>query len=79
MVPLNIKSERVRIGLSQEQMASELGVHVNTLRMWESNESVPGSINLMKMVRLFGCSADYLLGFTDERIKKSDERTVAGK
>lgn len=66
----NIKSERVRLGLSQEDAAEKLGVHVNTLRMWERGDSVPNGMSLAKMIGLYGCSADYLLGITEERIAK---------
>ena len=66
----NIKSERVRIGLSQNELADDLGIHVNTLRAWESGAAKPGSMNLIKLCELFGCSADYLLGLTDERLVK---------
>ncbi|WP_281657517.1 helix-turn-helix domain-containing protein [Collinsella stercoris] len=63
----NIKSERVRIGMSQEEVAEELGVHVNSVRQWESNSVQPSSMSLISLSRLFGCSPDYLLGLTDER------------
>lgn len=66
----NIASERVRLGLDQEQLAEQVGVHVNTIRLWESGKRKPGSDNLTKLCRTFDCSADYLLGLTDERTIK---------
>ena len=65
----NIKSERVRIGLSQDDLAEVIGVHVNTLRAWENGANKPGSLNLIKLCDLFKCSPDYLLGLTDDRLK----------
>ena len=73
---LNIKAERVRLGLSQEEVADELGVHVNTLRQWESGESIPGSLNLIKMADFYKCSPNWLLDLTEERspvAPKNDE------
>ena len=63
----NIKSERVRIGLSQDVLAEKLGVHVNSVRKWENGETQPGSMSLIAMSKIFNCSPDYLLGLTDER------------
>ncbi len=63
----NIKSERVRIGISQDALAEKLGVHVNSVRRWENDEAQPGSMSLIAMSKIFNCSPDYLLGLTDER------------
>ena len=65
----NIKSERVRMGLSQDDLAKAIDVHPNTIRAWESNASKPGSMNLIKLCELFNCYADYLLGLSDDRLK----------
>lgn len=64
---LNIKAERVRLGLSQEEVAENLGIHVNTLRQWESGKSVPNIMNLIKLTDFYKCNSDWLLGLTDER------------
>ena len=32
---------RVRIGLTQEQLAEDIGCHVNSLARWEAGEHVP--------------------------------------
>lgn len=64
----NIKSERVRIGMTQEQLADEIGVHVNSIRMWENGTSLPSAMNLINMSHLFKCSPDYLLGCSEERL-----------
>lgn len=52
----NIKSERVRIGLSQDVLADKLGVHVNSVRKWENGETQPGSLSLIAMSKIFNCS-----------------------
>ncbi len=73
----NIKSERIRAGLTREQVAEAVGVHPNSVRNWEQNLCQPGSNALIAMSTLFGCSADYLLGLTDERSLRSSDQTVA--
>lgn len=60
-----IASERVRIGLSQEGLASKLDLKSRaTIAAYESGGEIPSS-KLIAMTRLFHCSADYLLGLTE--------------
>lgn len=63
----NIASERVKHGLTQDDLAEKLGVVSRTVRDWEKDaRSVPSS-KACEMARMFGCSVDYLFGLTDER------------
>lgn len=66
-MPLNIKSERVRIGMSADEVAAKVGVSLNALYAWENGSANPRSDNLMKLAQLYKCSPEYLLGMTDER------------
>lgn len=62
-----IASERVRIGLSQEGLASKLDLKSRaTIAAYESGGEIPSS-KLIAMTHLFHCSADYLLGLTENR------------
>lgn len=63
----NIISERSRMGLSQKDLASKIGVSLATVSRWEQGRAVPKGSDLVEMRKLFGCSTDYLLGLTDER------------
>lgn len=64
----NIASERVRAGLTQPQLAERLGLDISTvLRMEKDRAPVTGD-RLVAMASIFGCSTDYLLGLTDERL-----------
>lgn len=62
-----IASERVRSGLTQKDLANEVGVSLTTVSRWEQGKGEPNASELVKMRKLFGCSTDYLLGLTDER------------
>ena len=62
-----IASERVRIGLSQEDLAEKIGLKSRTtVASYENGGEIPCS-KLVAMTHLFKCSADYLLGLTDNR------------
>lgn len=62
-----MKAERARFGMSAKQVAEKLGVHENAVLRWESGDAEPMGANLVKLSRLYRCSADYLLDMTDER------------
>lgn len=63
----SIASERVRIGLSQEDLAAKLNLKSRaTVASYESGGEIPSS-KLIAMAELFHCSVDYLLGLTENR------------
>jgi transcriptional regulator with XRE-family HTH domain len=63
----NLRGERCRQDLSQDELAEKLGVSSASIRQWESGTTRPSASNLLAMSDLFQCSVDYLLGRTDER------------
>lgn len=65
---MNIKAERVRLGLSTNDAARALEVSLNTLLGWERNVNIPNGSSLAKLANFYGCSADWLLGITEERL-----------
>lgn len=63
----SIASEHVRIGLSQEELASKLDLKSRaTIAAYENGGEIPSS-KLVAMAQLFHCSTDYLLGLSDNR------------
>lgn len=58
----NIEAERVRLGLSQEEITKELGYKERrSYYSWLSSGNIPTHV-LVKMADMFNCSVDYLLG-----------------
>lgn len=57
----NISAERVRRGLSKDDLARAMGVSRKTIHNWENEGRIPGAA-LSKLADFFGVSADYLLG-----------------
>lgn len=68
MTPRNIRSERVRLGLTIDEAVKKLAIARNTLVNWECGKTQPNGSDLARLVSLYGCSADYLLGLTEERL-----------
>ena len=63
----NIKAERVRCGMTVEDAANALGVHKNAVYRWERGLAEPSASHLVAMASIYGCTPDYLLGWTDDR------------
>ena len=56
---------------TQQDLADKLHVSAPTVRSWERDRSDPPHQTLVAICKLYGTSADYLLGLTD--IDPSDE------
>ena len=57
----NIEAERVRKGLTKEELAKELGVSTKTYYNWLSGFTAIPSTALKKMSTMFEVSMEYLL------------------
>lgn len=50
---------------TQGVLAEKLNVSVSTVRSWEHNHSAPSNEILVQICKMYGVSADYLLGLAD--------------
>lgn len=57
----NIKTLREIAGISQEFLASELGLSQSTIAMWETGKNSPRANLLPKIAELLNCTVDDLL------------------
>ena len=53
---------RKKHGLSQEELADQLGVSRQAVSKWERGEASPDTDNLIELARIYGISLDELLG-----------------
>ncbi|MBQ4640584.1 MAG: helix-turn-helix domain-containing protein [Clostridia bacterium] len=65
-------------GWTQEQLAEMLGVSRQSVSRWEMDSAFPETEKLIRLSKLFGCSVDYLLNITDDRLGQQD-RMAAGE
>ena len=63
----NMRAERVRRNLTQNDVADRLKVHKNVVSRWENGDSEPTASNLIALCSLYECTPEYLLDMTDER------------
>ncbi len=58
----NIAANRRRLGLTQEQLAQQLGVTAQAVSKWENDQSCPDIAVLPRLAEIFSISTDELLG-----------------
>ena len=58
---VNIKKAREKVGLTQQELANELGVVQSTVAMWETQSSSPRADKLPALAKVLGCTIDELL------------------
>mgnify|MGYP006282025043 FL=1 len=56
-----LKQARAKKGLSQNQLAKEVGVHVTNISRYERGENRPTSQVLTKLANVLDVTADYLM------------------
>ena len=57
----NISALRKQKGITQEELANELGVSAQAVSKWENGTSDPSTSNLFALAKLYGISVEELL------------------
>lgn len=63
---------RKKRGLTQQQIADEIGVNRGSYSNWEKGKREPSFENLVKLASILGTSTDYLLGTSNNYIDLED-------
>lgn len=64
----NLKKARLQKGLSQKELAEEIGVAKSTYSLYESGNREPNVQTIKKISDTLSVSADELLGINDEQV-----------
>lgn len=62
-----LKELRALNNISQAALADKLGLSQQAIAKWETEKATPDPDMIAKLANLFGVSADYLLGVSNER------------
>ncbi|MBR3690020.1 MAG: helix-turn-helix transcriptional regulator, partial [Eggerthellaceae bacterium] len=73
----NLLRLRTEHGLTQEQLASQIGVSRQSVAKWESDRSYPEMDKLIKMTGIFGCTLDELVMGPSDQDAADDRAFVA--
>lgn len=75
MFASRLRALREKAGLSQEQLAAELGFSQNQITRWETGKWTPQADALVVVAKVFNVSVDYLLGVRDDSSYPVDSLT----
>lgn len=84
MVSEKIRILRERTNMTQSELAKRLSVTRSSVNAWESGLSVPTSVFIVELAKVFHVSTDYLLGLdSSEQIDlsglSSEEKEIVCK
>lgn len=79
MIGKTIRKERQKLGLSQEELSRIVSVTQQAVNKWENGKANPDLEAIKKLARLFNCSTDYLLGYTDNPSSSNENSTYKMK
>lgn len=57
---------RNELKLSQAELANKVGVTSICISRWETGARIPNAISIIALCKALKCSADYLLGLSEE-------------
>ena len=61
---------RKQSGMTQEQLAADLGVSRQTVSKWELGTAIPDTVHIIALSRLFDVTTDYLLTDSAPSVKE---------
>ena len=71
-LPTRLIALRKDKGLTQQQMADTIGIHVNSLKKYEAGQAQPSLDALKKIAIVLHVSTDFLLFDEHERVPEND-------
>ena len=72
-----IKELREQTGMSARKFAEIIGIKYTTYYGYENGTREPGSQTVTKICNYFGCTADYVLGLSDDPKGYFDEKETS--
>lgn len=61
-LPTRLKTLRSNHGLSQKEVANQIGISPSIISAYETGERTPSTEIILALSHLFHCSTDYILG-----------------
>ena len=60
-IPMSFKKAREKCGLTQQEVATRLGIDQSAVCLWETGKTKPRSSQLLKIAELYNCTVEELL------------------
>lgn len=58
---MTLQQIRKRVGVSQKELADQLGVFQSAVSQWETGKAIPRGATLLRLAEILGCTVDELL------------------
>ena len=58
---MSFKEQRKRAGLTQMEVAKQLGITDSAVNQWETGKTTPNTKRLGELAKLYNCTVDELL------------------
>ncbi|MBQ8238183.1 MAG: helix-turn-helix transcriptional regulator [Oscillospiraceae bacterium] len=71
-----IVAHRKRLGLTQDQLAEQLGITAQAVSKWENDQSCPDITILPRLAQIFGTTTDALLGIESVPVREAEVVTA---
>ena len=68
MIADKIKTLREANGMTQNEVARQLGITRSSVNAWEMGISIPSTMYIVELAQLFAVSTDYLLGLDHKAV-----------
>ena len=78
MFARRLKEQRLSWGMTQKEIAEEVGINVSTIGKYEQGVCKPAMVVFLRLCLCLGVSADYLLGDL-EAFLQENLQTQAGR
>lgn len=72
-----LKQARIIKGLTQLDVAQQIAVSIQSVRMWENGTSSPTGVNLTKLADLLDTMEEYLAGYDEDIFPQENAETVS--
>ena len=67
-----LRLRRIVMNLSQREAAEKIGYSTAAVNAWENGKCSPNAEALADLVKIYNCSADFILGLTDDASRKGE-------
>lgn len=72
-----LKQARIIKGLTQLDVAQQIAVSIQSVRMWENGTSSPTGVNLTKLADLLDIMEEYLAGYDEDIFPQENAEAVS--
>ncbi len=75
----NIRTFRKKAGITQIDLANQLGISIATLRRWEAGETAPTGLKIPELAKILGVTPEDIVAATPKQVFIANSEGVEGR